>query len=155
MITSEQDVTQTINRILGDTVEIPTLIFVASEPDNIVQALQDILQYQDTNLVLTDAAAKDEVLLNLSSVIADNVSLQQRIAVQVSGTKPAIPNTGLYNIFKDRLGSADTNVFAAHSYDAMWLGALSIAWAHYQQASYDLQELGRGNLKYCRHQCPQ
>ena len=40
--------------------------------------------------------------------------------------------------------AAEQNVFSAHTYDAVWLGALSIAWAHYQQTPYNLTELGRG-----------
>lgn len=144
ILTSTESVTQSINGVMGDASEIPALIFVASEPNSIVQAIQDIGQYPSTKIVLTDSAAKDEVLLGMASIVAGNTTLQERISAQVSGTKPAIPNSSLYNIFKNRLESADTNVFAAHTYDAMWLGALSIAWAHYQQAPFDLKELGRG-----------
>lgn len=144
ILSSTASVTQNINGVMGDASEIPTLIFVASEPESIVQAIQDIGQYPDTKLVLTDSAAKDEVLNGLAVIVSDNTTLQERIAAQVSGTRPAIPISSLYDNFKNRLQSADTNVFAAHTYDAMWLGALSIAWAHYQQTPYNLQELGRG-----------
>ena len=96
----------------------------------------------------TDSAVRSEVFTeDIRDKISDNADIIDRIW----GTRPAILEEGSpfsdFNsdfelLFTENLGetydvaaaykySAENNIFAAYSYDAMWLGVLGSLWAQY------------------------
>lgn len=141
---TEDAVRIAINSAMNESPDITAVIFISSTAPDIVEAIDTMGTYPDTPLILTDSAVKDEVRDAVITFSGGNSTLQERIIAQVSGTQPAIPDTPLFDIFKGRYPGAETNVFAAHTYDAMWLGAVAIGWAHYNGNPYNPSDLGRG-----------
>ena len=129
---------------------VTSIVFAISDVDKLVQAFDIILDYNADNddsriYFFTDSAARSEVF---DPDIRAKITANPDITNQIWGTRPAILEDGPFSdfnadfelLFTEASGetydpastykySAENNVFAAYSYDAMWLGILGSLWA--------------------------
>ena len=133
----QQNIEEALDTLLTDLSDVTKVAFISSDGNDIIEFIDEIDRdegYANTRFYLTDSAAKDFVIDNISSILQNNEDLRTRIM----GTKPALPqeDAPLYADFSTRLLAdynleASKNVYAAYTYDAAWLAFLGIAWDHY------------------------
>ena len=133
----QENIEEALDTLLTGDTEITKVAFISSDVNDIIEFIEEIdrdVAYANTRFYLTDSAAKDSVITNISSTLQNNDDLRNRII----GTKPALPqeDADLYADFSTRLLAeynleASNNVYAAYTYDAAWLAFLGIAWNHY------------------------
>jgi ABC-type branched-subunit amino acid transport system substrate-binding protein len=137
-----------VNSVLSDS-SIQALIFISSDKNDIMEAIKAMRVHDSIPLYLTDAAAKEELLTDIQTYAGGDTDLESDIVAQIKGTKPSIPSTALFDVFASRLETlfqkdARSSVFAAHTYDATWLAATALMWAHTNEEPHSIEGLARG-----------
>ena len=142
-----------INSLLSDE-SIEALVFISDSTTDLMQAITTMRTsgYETIPLLLTDSAAKVELLSAIKEYTGGNTELEASIANQITGTKPSVPSSSQYDEFISRLNNvhgvdAQSSVFTAHSYDATWLAATAILYAHRNESPHDINGLARGLRK--------
>jgi len=137
-----------VNSVLSDG-NIQALVFISSDKDDIMETIKAMRVHDSIPLYLTDAAAKEELLTDIQAYAGGDPTLESAIVAQIKGTKPSIPTTALFDVFASRLETlfnkdARSSVFAAHTYDATWLGVTALMWANANEDTHSIQGLARG-----------
>ena len=150
-----------INTLLSDA-SIQALVFISDNTTDLMQAITTMRTsgYETIPLLLTDSAAKSELLTTLRNYTGGNVELEVSIANQIKGTKPSVPDSSQYDEFISRLDNihgvdAQNSAFTAHSYDATWLAAAAILYAHENETPHNIDGLARGLRKLSDPNHPQ
>jgi len=128
---------------------IEAIVFISDNTMDILEAIKVMDRYPTTPLLLTDSAARTELLDAIREYTGGNTDLEASIVNQVTGTKPSVPDTSQYREFVNRLSNvdgidADSSAFAAHTYDATWLGVTALMYADANEAPHDIKGLARG-----------
>ena len=142
-----------INELLVDDT-VQALIFVSDNTDDIMEAIKAMRSssHENVKLLLTDAAAKTEMLEKIREYTGNNETQMESIGNQVIGTKPTLPDSEQFETFQARLEEqynldASSSAFAAHTYDATWLGVTALMYADANEDPHDIQGLARGLRK--------
>jgi ABC-type branched-subunit amino acid transport system substrate-binding protein len=109
------------------------VLFFSSEVLDIaffVKAVSANASYDDKTIFLADGAADVEMLAETSN--------SKDVYPRVRGTRPGIPSSDVYNLFKIDYKAAfdddaDQSIFTAFTYDATWLALYGAAWSYHQQ----------------------
>ncbi len=130
---------------------VDSVVFISSDVEDLKNFLRDILSdpisagsYEGKRLYFADAAA--------DSAFMETVSGLPNKSLLIFGTRPPTPSGSLFNSFKASYEAesgldAETNVYAAYTYDATWMALYGYAWAHFQESEASGQTLARGLRK--------
>lgn len=124
---------------------VDEVLFISSEAADVIRFLNhasSLSGFDDKGIFLTDSAANPDILAG-----ADRERFPQ-----IRGTRPALPDAssnfvyaGFLAAFDSEYGhSAEQFSYAAHAFDAAWLVAYGMAWAHLQEGGVTGQAIARG-----------
>ena len=134
--------------IAQDEDDIEALAFISSDVADITEFLIQIDSlpgFEDAQIFLPDAAAKDLLLL-------DTAAVSPALYSRIRGSRPSLPSGVIFDNFAASYEaytgtSASVSVFSAFSYDATWIGLYGLIWAHYQGDPSSGLSIARGLRK--------
>ena len=126
------------------------VVFLTSEITDITNLIPNIASddnYRNQTLFFADATADTRFFESTPALMGTGI--------QVFGTRPPLQDGALFNNFNtlfelkaDDMGyedlSVESDVYAAYTYDATWIGIYGYAWAHFQGNPMSYHSLARG-----------
>lgn len=114
--------------------EVDAVVFISSDILDVTEFVNDVStrsSYDELQIFLPDSASK-EIFFGETQLAADS-----GIYNRIMGSRPALPSGIVFDNFAASYmaftgENANSSVYSAYSYDATWIGAYGLIWAHNQ-----------------------